>query len=222
MCTLVLNMDFAQFDCEGFRSTLAADMGIVGSQINFHSARPGSVILSFSTPVFAANAFATRIEEGTSQISSVASFTRATGQTVVPPAFPWQIVVGVVVAVLVLVAVLIIVICVVKRRRNKGSNTDVYNYGGSDYHKVGTGVPATVTASSSAVSGSSYAPPAAASLVSFRLIADVVDVGESVVPARRGDIVFMTAQDAAQGSDWAWVKCGVQEGYVPRNFLQRV
>jgi hypothetical protein len=54
------------------------------------------------------------------------------------------------------------------------------------------------------------------------LVRDVIDTGEGILDARKGDIAFLTKEDAGLTSEWAWVKVGTREGYVPRSYLIHV
>jgi hypothetical protein len=53
----------------------------------------------------------------------------------------------------------------------------------------------------------------------MRISFDVHDEGEGILQARAGDVAFVAKEDAAQTSDWVWVKVGTKQGYVPRSYL---
>ncbi len=221
---LTLREVFSQFDCEQFRNTLAFDMEIAPSDLAFHTAVSGSVILSFSAPIFATNAFSNKVAQGTSSIPNIASVQRASGAIVTPPDNTWWIIlVAVLCSVLVVAAVVVLVVCIIKRRRDSKYYSS--SRGAGDYHIISE-TPRPAASSYAAPVASSYVAPVVPSasspvLLSFLLAADVVDSSDTILPGKRGDLCLLTPEDAAQTSDWAWCRIGTSEGYVPRSFLQR-
>lgn len=92
-------------------------------------------------------------------------------------------------ALLVVVVIIIVVVCCVQRRNKDNS-----------YYSA---LPAS----------GAYTPVAAAPVIpqspagtaiAYRITQDVVDVGEGILPGKRGQICFVEPVDAAQNSDWCW------------------
>jgi hypothetical protein len=112
-----------------------------------------------------------------------------------------------------LALIVLLVVCLVRRHRSKSSNRSSY------YIPLQEEKPVAAVAAYPAP-----ASPRSASQqhVAYRLTHDVVDSGEGILAARGGDIAFLQPADFAGTSDWVWATVGLQSGYVPRVYLQRM
>jgi hypothetical protein len=214
--TLKLSTTWSQFNCESFMTAFAQDASVPPSQVVVLSVTSGSTIIDAAVPDTSAAAFAGVVQTGRQTVPNVVSFSTPTGTTVPPAAFPWWIILIVVIFVLLAVAI-VVVICIYRRRQRNGFS--------KDYVAISDMAPR----SNYAASPSNYAvyaqtppAPAVASAVRAKLLFDVQDHGENVLPARQGDIALVLPEDLAATSDWIFVKIADREGYVPRNFLSPV
>jgi hypothetical protein len=108
--------------------------------------------------------------------------------------------------------VIIAVICI-KKRNEKNASSAFYT-------------PLAETSSSASYAAAPAAASARASTplsghVSMRLTNDVLDSGEGILQAKKGQIAFVSPEDMAETTDWVWVMVGSQQGYVPRLFLAK-
>jgi hypothetical protein len=201
--TLTLSTQFSQFVCTNFQATLASEMG--ASQVALFTCISGSTVIDFAAfPPASMDTLAARVSAGTSTLPAT-SLARVGFPTATPPSsFPWAIVVGVVVGLLVVALVVVVVICCWRRRSQK-----------RDFkQELGTIAYVPLTESS--------APRSSNGLIAMCLVRDVIDTGEGILDVRKGDIAFLTKEDAGLTSEWAWVKVGTREGYVPRSSLVQV
>merc|ERR1711991_59631 len=109
---------------------------------------------------------------------------------------------GAVVGALLLVAAIIVVVVLVRRRNSRSS-----------YASAGSYAPVSNFVSMDTAPAVSSAPVASSSssvgMHSYRLTSDVVDQGEGVMQARRGDVVQITDKDwADKSSPWVWAVAG--------------
>ncbi len=61
----------------------------------------------------------------------------------------------------------------------------------------------------------------AAKLITCQVLTDVVDKGDSILQAKRGEIAFVTKEDWDEGGEWVFGKVGLQSGYLPRSYLHK-
>jgi hypothetical protein len=214
--TLKLSTTWSEFNCESFMTAFAHDASVLPSQVVVLSVTSGSTIIDAAVPDASAAAFAGVVGTGRQTVPNVVFFSTPTGTTVPPATFPWWIILIVVIFVLVAVAV-VVGICIYRRRQRSGFS--------KDYVAISDMTPRSNYAASPS-NYAVYAPPspapAVASAVRVKLLFDVQDHGENVLPARQGDIALVLPEDLAATSDWVFVKIADREGYVPRNYLSPV
>ncbi len=58
-------------------------------------------------------------------------------------------------------------------------------------------------------------------MLTMQLLTDVVDKGDNILQARRGEIAFVTAEDWEAQGEWVYGKVGHKTGYLPRNYLHK-
>jgi hypothetical protein len=210
--TLTLSTVWSQFDCTSFMTAFTKDAGVLASQVIILNVTSGSTIIDAAVPDANAVAFAGAVGAGRQTVPNVVSFSTPTGTTVPPSsAFPWWIIL--IVLLLVLAAVAVIIFVCMRRRKMQGGSSS------RDYVAISDSTPrANYGAAPSSYGAYASAPAAAATggVVSVKILFDVQDQGENVLPARRGDTALVMPGDLAASSDWVFVKIGGREGYVPR------
>jgi hypothetical protein len=209
-----MQYEFAQFDCRAFPTILANQMEISEAELVFVSCVAGSVILRAGAPTAAATRLQNQVETGASAIP-ISQY--SSGGTTVnsPSGVPiWLILVAAVV--LVLLIIVTVALCL-RHRQNRMYSSSKSSVAFTDYSSRYSPLeempvrpnPMTVAAMQ----------PKNKAFVTTQLLTDVVDQGESILPAKRGDIAFITPADWADDGEWVFAKVGLQEGYVPRLYL---
>jgi hypothetical protein len=212
--TLKLSTNYPTFDCSAFMNSFTKDTGLLPSQIIILSVTSGSTIIDAGMPDANAVTFAAAVKSGTQTVPNVQSFSTATGTSAPPGSgFPWWIILIVMLIILAAVAV-VLFICYRRRKQSGGGSASKDYVAISDAPRSNYDAPSSYAAYAAPV-------PAPSGFVTVKLLFDVQDHGENVLPARKGDVALVTPEDLAATSDWVFVKIGNREGYVPRLSLSR-
>jgi len=210
---LTMSTDWPTFNCPAWFAEAARYSYFTGAIVCRHFRGSSNVEVQLSS-VASADTLMQAFASGSFTTSGgPISATRA-GVVVTPPSgVSIGLIVGCVLGGLALLALIVLlIICLVRRHRNKSSRSSYY-------------VPLQEERAVAAVA----APPAALSPraasqqhVTCRLAHDVVDTGEGILAARAGEIAFLQPEDYAGTSEWVWATVGLNSGYVPRAYLQRM
>ena len=214
--TITIQYEFNQFDCAAFSATLANQMEITPAELVFVSCIAGSVVLRAGAPTAAASRLEAQVATGTSAIP-ISQY--ASGGTIVtaPGGIPiWLILLA---AVALLLLIVVIVALCLRRRQNNQKYYGSKSKSSGDASRYSPLEEMPVRPNPMMAASASSGPAQNKDFVTTQLLTDVVDRGESILPAKRGDIAFVTPEDWASNGEWVFAKVGLNEGYVPRLYL---
>ena len=218
--TITMDYQFNRFDCAAFKGTLANQMVIPDTQLVFVSCIAGSVILRAGAPVAAATRLETQVRDGTSAIP-ITQY--SSGGTVVTPPNPFPFWIVAISAMFIIVVALVIILLVLRARKNRYRSTSTVAFTRSEQSRYAPLEEMPIRTASSRADDLHLAPAAArpsnSEYVTTQLLTDVVDKGENILDAKRGDIAFILPEDWKETGEWVYAKVGLRTGFVPRSYL---
>lgn len=224
---LTIQMEYSMFDCPSVAFGMSQ---VIGAPFRVQQTRSGSAIIAGSTTPEGITNLRSCVEA--SSCGFPASEMRSNGQTSVPnngnnaagrAIALWIIILASIVGVMVVAgAIVLIVICCKRRQTN-------YNY--KTTSTINSYAPAVSTSARANAYNAEpmqvYSGPTAAvsaAKVTLRLNYAVVDEGEGILKAQKGDVVQCDHEDFVKDDPWLYVSMvqgslrAGQAGYVPRAY----
>ena len=208
--------DYDNFDCVSFLSAFARARGVREEDLGVCGLRRGSSVVELEGDTAMMDSAMRDASAGGGGIPNLLSVTDPnTGitATVGDTGLSLGVIIGIAVGSVLLLLVLVVVVIILVKRRGKARASDA-NYQPLKKFQYLEPVPLAKAPSPVAAAESGQT-----SHVTLVVQYDVLDKGENVLEAKKGDIAFATQDDWSKDENWLWVRIGTQEGYVPRKFV---
>jgi hypothetical protein len=200
--------NFGDFDCPAWLAILTRRLNSAG--VDVCNVFRGSSIVALSLPDQEATDAWNQAVDGTLDIPRLISIQDpATGATVtLPTGVSIGIIIGIIVGAILLILAIVLLIVWCRKRQQRRKSAHFHNS------------PASFVPLESQ-SSQSYVPPKSTAMFKYRLLHDVVDQGESILPLPRDTEVWVDEGDVTD-AEWTWATYNSKGGYVPTAFLLRL